>query len=167
MSGIFDQFRDHSLYLKTGISVAGQAKRFCATYHTNVAVENATEKSAGKSNPEIGCKADNEQGGNCAHAAHEEDGLTAYSVGEAAPEHARACFGKRECGDEDTRKERGTCLWDIVVLDKLDCVGQNRGKGNWLSDSNECYEDGQHGWRMESRAGDILLTKQKELSGRE
>ena len=91
-----------------------------------VAIEEASECSTNKGDPEVSCEADEEEGQDSASAAEEKDRFASYPIGEAPPVHPRKALRERERRDEEACVEGGMALVAHVELeDKLPGVGED------------------------------------------
>lgn len=104
----------------------------------DVAVEDTTEGSSNKGDPEVGGKADNEEGKEGASAAQKEDWLSADAVAQTSPVHAGEGLGKSKGRDEDAGVKGSIFLVGAAIVeDELPSVWEDGGEGNRLSNSDE------------------------------
>jgi len=76
MIGLYNQFSDHGLD------------------DTYVPVQGTTQESAQESEPEVGSKADDQEGEGGAQATEQQDGLPSNAIREGSPGHACASLGE-------------------------------------------------------------------------
>ena len=92
----------------------------------NVAVEEATERSPEKGNPNVGGKSNHDHAEHGAEATQKQDWLAADSIRHPAPVHAHEGFGKGEGRDEEASVKRGIVLaTDFEPLDQSPGVGKD------------------------------------------
>lgn len=104
----------------------------------NVAIEDATEGSAQQGHPKALGEANDEEGKKSASTTKEKHGLPTDAVAQSTPVHAAEGLSEGKGRDENARVESSIVLvGDIVVEDKLPCIGKDGSKRNWLCDSDE------------------------------
>ena len=65
-------------------------------YYAYIPIERAANEAAEEGHPKVCGQANNEEGGNCAETAHNENWLTTDSIAQATPVHTREGLGHRK-----------------------------------------------------------------------
>jgi hypothetical protein len=106
--------------------------------HSNIAIKNATQCPSNQSKPVVGGETDDEERDQGTGTAKEQNWLPSQTIRQSAPEHASQGLRESEGRDEDAREESSILIVaDMEILNKLPSVGEDGGKSNWLSKSNQ------------------------------